>query len=206
MLTFHNDQKIKDKYIARLKAHYEADEIIQGKYWENGKGDAIGCTVHSSDWHKYEKELGINNIYAQLENRIFMYMEGQDGKKFPVQFLESIPVGIADDVMYKNVFCKFMYWLLTHKDYGLIKCAYGEERKEFIYLSKLLKIVIDGGDVDHDEWEEFSGLDGWECLDNSYKNAYVLNDFLDAYYNYELNEAGKLIELLKDLDKQAGAV
>ena len=40
LLAFHNDQKIKDKYIARVKAHQEADEIIKGKYWKNGKGCA----------------------------------------------------------------------------------------------------------------------------------------------------------------------
>lgn len=38
MKAFHNKQKIKDLYLKRLKDHYDADEIIKGTYWENGKG------------------------------------------------------------------------------------------------------------------------------------------------------------------------
>jgi hypothetical protein len=45
LIAFHNDQKIKDKYLARVEAHRKADEIIKGKYWENGKGCAVGCTL-----------------------------------------------------------------------------------------------------------------------------------------------------------------
>lgn len=32
MKAFHNDIKIKEKYVARVKAHQIADEIIKGKY------------------------------------------------------------------------------------------------------------------------------------------------------------------------------
>ena len=38
MKTFHGEQSVKDKYIKRVKAHAKADEIVQGSYWENGKG------------------------------------------------------------------------------------------------------------------------------------------------------------------------
>ena len=38
MRAFHNDESVKAKYIARVKDHQFADEIIQGKYWENGRG------------------------------------------------------------------------------------------------------------------------------------------------------------------------
>ena len=54
MEAFHNDPSIKEKYLTRVQAHYKADEIIQGKYWENGKGCAVGCTIHSSDHKNYE--------------------------------------------------------------------------------------------------------------------------------------------------------
>lgn len=48
LLSFHGKQSIKDKYIKRLKLHYKMDEIVKGKYWENGKGCAVGCTIHSN--------------------------------------------------------------------------------------------------------------------------------------------------------------
>ena len=40
MLSFHNDPAIKEKYLARLRDHYAADEIVKGHYWENGTGCA----------------------------------------------------------------------------------------------------------------------------------------------------------------------
>lgn len=49
MKAFHNDKKIKAKYLARVKAHIKAGEVIKGKYWENGKGCAVGCTIHGYD-------------------------------------------------------------------------------------------------------------------------------------------------------------
>ena len=41
LLSFHNDPKIKEKYLERVKAHQEADQIIKGLYWEDGKGCAM---------------------------------------------------------------------------------------------------------------------------------------------------------------------
>ncbi len=44
--AFHNNPKVKSKYLARVKAHEKADEIIKGTYWQGGKGCAVGCTIH----------------------------------------------------------------------------------------------------------------------------------------------------------------
>lgn len=46
MLTFNNDPKIKEHYVNRVRMHQAADEIVQGTTWENGKGCAVGCTLH----------------------------------------------------------------------------------------------------------------------------------------------------------------
>jgi hypothetical protein len=48
MKTFHGRLSIKKKYVARVRGHRLADQIVKGKYWENGKGCAVGCTVHSA--------------------------------------------------------------------------------------------------------------------------------------------------------------
>jgi len=45
MIAFHGKPEIKEQYLARVRAHAAADEIIHGKYWEGGKGCAIGCTT-----------------------------------------------------------------------------------------------------------------------------------------------------------------
>ena len=59
MRAFHNNPAIKEKYLARVRAHAAADEIIKGQYWQNGRGCAVGCTIHSSSHKAYEDELGI---------------------------------------------------------------------------------------------------------------------------------------------------
>lgn len=94
MQAFHNDQKVKDFYLGRVEAHREADEIIQGFYWENGKGCAIGCTIHGDDHSAYERELGIPMWLAKVEDKIFEGLLKKEAKEWPVQFLEAIPVGV----------------------------------------------------------------------------------------------------------------
>ena len=94
MQAFHNDQKIKDFYLNRVIEHKRADEIIQGKYWENGKGCAVGCTIHGSDHYAYELELGVPAWLAIVEDRIFEGLSKEEAKEFPEQFLTAIPVGV----------------------------------------------------------------------------------------------------------------
>lgn len=119
MLTFNNDIKVKKFYLNRIKQHQLADEIAKGQYWENGKGCAVGCTLHSSNHKDYEIELGIPMILARLEDSIFEGMSNERAKEFPLQFLQAVPVGVD----LKDVYKKFFIWLLTDAKYGVIKFA-----------------------------------------------------------------------------------
>ncbi len=87
MLAFHGKKEVKAEFVARVKAHALADEIVHGHYWERGKGCAVGCTIHGSDHGEYEVQLGIPRILARLEDCIFEGMENGDSKKFPLRFL-----------------------------------------------------------------------------------------------------------------------
>lgn len=97
MLSFHNDIKVKNKYLKRVNDHFKADEIIKGEYWENGKGCAVGCTVHSSNHMAYEIELGIPEWLAILEDRVFEGLPNDKAKAFPKEFLSSIRIGVTED-------------------------------------------------------------------------------------------------------------
>ena len=101
MKTFHNDIKIKEKYVKRLKEHSKADEIIQGTGWENGKGCAVGCTLENYEHSQYPIELGIPEWLAYLEDSIFEGLENKEAVLFPVEFLEAIPVGVDENDLYK---------------------------------------------------------------------------------------------------------
>ena len=112
--AFHNDPAIKAKYLTRVRAHAAADEIIHGIYWENGKGCAVGCTIHSGKHAAYESELGIPIMLARLEDRLFEGMVNGRSKEFPEQFLEAIQPG-AD---LSCIGWKFLHWLLTEELVG----------------------------------------------------------------------------------------
>lgn len=93
MKAFHGDPKIKKKYLDRLRAHAKADEIIKGVYWENGKGCAVGCTIHSGNHSDYEKKLGIPAWLALVEDKIFEGLPQEKAKTWPLVFLSAISVG-----------------------------------------------------------------------------------------------------------------
>jgi hypothetical protein len=93
MKAFHGDSAVKEKCLARLKAHHEADEIIQGTGFENGHGCAVGCTLNNYDHSAYENELGLPRWLAHLEDRIFEGLPAKDAQQFAVDFLEAVPVG-----------------------------------------------------------------------------------------------------------------
>jgi hypothetical protein len=71
MLSYHSDPAVKAKYLARVEGHAAADEIIKGRYWEAGKGCAVGCTIHGGSHEDFELELGIPQMLAWLEDVIF---------------------------------------------------------------------------------------------------------------------------------------
>src|SRR5579863_6488477 len=93
MLAYHNDQAIKDAILARLAAHAMADEFVKGQYWENGKGCAVGCTIHSSNYSEYEHRFGIPQMLAHLEDCIFEGLPNGNAKAWPLRFMSAIEPG-----------------------------------------------------------------------------------------------------------------
>lgn len=185
LLTFHGKQEIKDKYIQRLKKHKEADEIVQGKYWEDGKGCAIGCTIHGDEHLKYETELGIPCIIARLEDRIFEGLSNSDAKEFPLLFLESIPVGVNTDL----VFYKFMHWLLVDDKDGVIKFTISENVKVIQKVSDLMQRKIEGKIVQKGTWMNASRAAADTAYTNYYASAAAASGAVAAAYGAAAAEA-----------------
>lgn len=109
MQAYLNDEKVKASLITQLQAHYDADEIVKGRYWEGGKGCAVGCTLHNSNHAAYETKLGIPEMLAWLEDSIFEGLPNDKAKLWPIRFSKAIAVG-AD---LSRVGYQFMYWNLT---------------------------------------------------------------------------------------------
>lgn len=49
MKAFHGKSTIKKEYLDKVSARILADDLIKGKYWEGGKGCAVGCTIHNAN-------------------------------------------------------------------------------------------------------------------------------------------------------------
>src|ERR1700737_2945176 len=141
MLSFHSQQSIKDFYLARVRAHREADEIIHGTYWENGKGCAVGCTVHSDSHAAYETELGIPRILARLEDWIFESLSNGRAKDWPGQFLAAIEPGRDLSLVWP----RFVVWLMTDAKWGVLQYAKREASKKAIQdVADAYQKVADG--------------------------------------------------------------
>ena len=66
MIAYHNDPKIKNKYLARVRAHAKADRLVRGIGWDGQKGCAVGCTLENYQHAAYDTELGIPQEIARL--------------------------------------------------------------------------------------------------------------------------------------------
>jgi len=109
MIAYHNDPKIKADILAQLETHAAADQIVKGQYWQDGKGCAIGCTIHSNDHMEYEARFGIPVMLARLEDCIFEGLPNDAAKTWPIRFMSAIEPGID----LSTVGWKFLHWLLT---------------------------------------------------------------------------------------------
>lgn len=146
LLSFHNDPRIKEKYLNRVHQHFLADEIIRGngKYWQNGKGCAVGCTLHSAIHRSYETELGIPEWLAMLEDTIFEGLPLERARLWPGQFLQAIPIG-ADLEPVKRLFLIFVLNSTLNKF----------DHKKFPDVKKAIDTVIHLWETNETDLEKF---------------------------------------------------
>ena len=110
--AFHNDKKIKQKYLKRVIAHQKADNLVRGIGWEKSKdgnfrGCAVGCTLENYNHSQYPIELGIPEWLARLEDTLFEGMDKEKSKTWPEKFLKACNVG-ADLEKAKTPFLIFI--------------------------------------------------------------------------------------------------
>jgi hypothetical protein len=145
-VAFHGDPAVKLKYLDRVRAHRLADQIVKGQYWENGKGCAVGCTLHSGNHQAYESELGVPAQFAYLQDLLFEHLPIDRARTFPERFLEAIPVG-AD--LYP-AFWKFMLYLLLDDENGLI--TFEKNIDALRQIAVFYERAVDGEEIPMDEY------------------------------------------------------
>src|SRR5579884_1327072 len=106
-------------YINRVREHVRLDNLRKGATGEGGKGCAVWCTMNAYDHGAYEQQIGVPQILARLEDRIFEGSSLEYSKTWPERFLAAVPVG-AD---LSGVWSKFAVWLLTDEQHGVVRHA-----------------------------------------------------------------------------------
>jgi hypothetical protein len=109
LIAYHAKADEKAAILKQLRAHAKADELVKGITWENGKGCAVGCTLHSYNHMEYESRFGIPVMLARLEDCIFEGLPNARAKKWPIEFMSAIKP-CADLGL---VGWRFLHWLLT---------------------------------------------------------------------------------------------
>lgn len=151
MVSFHNDAELKNQLVANLKKHEELDQIVQGTYWSDGKGCAVGCSIvdfgGETDNHKeYERLFGIPRALARIEDGIFEGLSVEDAKCWPGAFAAAVPVGVD----LSGVVDKLMVYLLE----GVIQYAKDDGIKAVKAVIDLYKRKISGEKIELSEWRE----------------------------------------------------
>jgi hypothetical protein len=97
--AFHGSQELKDGTLTQVRLHREADEIVKGRYFSEGKGCAVGCMTHNPEGghDEYPTRWGLPEWLAFLEDRIFESLPIEKAKLWPERFIAAIPVGADFD-------------------------------------------------------------------------------------------------------------
>jgi hypothetical protein len=146
MRAFFGDSEIKAKYLARVRSHRAADELIRGNGWDGQRGCAIGCTLDAYDHSRYPIELGIPEQLAHLEDWLFERLPVEDAMSWPERVLTAIRVG-AD---LSRVWPEFAIWMLTDPEHGVSQYAVdGGTRASIAGVADLYRRT---DKVSQDEW------------------------------------------------------
>jgi len=57
MLAYHGDPQLKEQFLTLLKWHQEVDKIVQGIYWDDGRGCAAAAYARSKHYEKMADKL-----------------------------------------------------------------------------------------------------------------------------------------------------
>lgn len=152
MKAYHGDPAVKEKYLARVRAHRVADQLVQGNgYWNGGKGCVVDCTIHGDSYKAYETELGIPVCIAWLQARLFEALPEADARVWPEKFLAAITEG-AD---LGGVLDRWLHWLLVDPVDGVIRLAKTDRTRDAVAaVAGLYERKIEGKEVSREDWKK----------------------------------------------------
>jgi len=137
ILSFPNNDK--QMYLDRVRRHREADELIRGTDWEDGRGCAVGCTLETYDHSLYPELLGVPEQLAHLQDWLFENLP-ENHLTWPERFLSAIP----EQVDLSRVYSQWVVRLLNRR---LASLGDGNElwRLQVRYIVEEVKELFSGG-------------------------------------------------------------
>ncbi len=165
MKSFLNDPELKRAMLRELTWHAEQDAFVQGIYWsgedDDFEGCAVGCSINSlnrlngtdlvnDDHSVYEEYLGLPEWLAILEDKIFEMLPAQEAKKWPLQFIKAIPVGVELD----KVKWQFIAYLMEENINQVLMLNMDESLK-YKVISVIRKVLLVAEKaIDTGVWDE----------------------------------------------------
>ena len=95
MLAFHSEPSLKTAVMDRLREHRRLDTIVQGTYFDEGRGCHLGCITHiNDDTHEAAERLfGIEQRVGYWLEAVFEGLPKEDCAAWVIESTEAIPVG-----------------------------------------------------------------------------------------------------------------
>ena len=124
MHAFYGNQELKSGLIEQMRGHRLADQVRHGFYWQNGKGCAVGCAIHtdSNPHAECERRYGVPRLLVKLQDRIFEGLPSPEDVYWGERFWEAVPVG-ADLSL---VWPQFALALLSDPGHGVLRYVQAE--------------------------------------------------------------------------------
>ena len=82
-----------DILAAQVAAHVAADQVVQGTYWDNGRGCFIGCLSHSSDPTLAAEQFGLTLPLLRIAENIFEALPADEARAF----FAALPAAVGCD-------------------------------------------------------------------------------------------------------------
>jgi len=160
-IAWNGDHDLKQRTVAQMRQHREADRLIQGMYIQgdpNGdawRGSNIGCLAQGKGHADVARLLNCPLQIPYLMDVIFECLPIDAARAWAVDNIEAIPVG-AD---LTHVWPRIVMWLLTDAQYGVMQHANTDEERDAIQgVADVYQQAIDNDtEVDIDAMRRSAG-------------------------------------------------
>jgi hypothetical protein len=178
----------KETWIKEMQHHQDVDSLVQGQWFENGKGCFFGCAMQTEvkALEKAAQAMGLPFWVVGLAEAIFEGLEREEALNFPVEFLKAIPVDTDLEIV-KHKIAVLRLSNLPHQ------CA------EITNVINLHKRVINGEDVTEDEWK--ASAQSARLAARSTARPAARSTARSARSEFWKVECDNLLKTLKDLNK-----